>query len=248
MFANSAACPALVSLMSSRSQSAEWKAHLNQPALWPILEAAFGTANKPEWHQAFDNYFDQMSVRTCHNMPLPCSPDGTTCVDQKSYQQVVSLANWEFAYAYTQYEWQNFATLGIGGFVSVLRDVWVAIANEDPSLSSVGTPDFAFYSGHDTTLTAVLGAFNVTNWPWPAYASNMLFELWEKDTKTTHELQPAGVYDNLYVRFIYNGEVIPLASQGCCDELCPLENVVTYLNNLIPSNLPDLCKTSKKAL
>ena len=85
--------------------------------------------------------------------------------------------------------------LAIGGFMAVIRDVLAAVVSGDASGSTIGAPSFAYYSGHDTTLSAVLGFMNVTGMKWPPYASNMMIELWEKPQQSNAGSAPAARND-----------------------------------------------------
>lgn len=57
---------------------------------------------------------------------------------------------------------------------------------------------FVLFSGHDTTVTAVLSALHAFDGHRPPYAARVVFELWKK----------AGDEDDYVVRTLYNGRVI----------------------------------------
>ena len=139
----------------------------------------------------------------------------------------------------------DLAQYGISAFMSVIRDVIVGTITGNASVSTVGTPQFAYYSGHDTTLGAVLGFLNVTGFRWPPYASNMQIELWQAVPTVTGDraedatAPSAGPYS---VRVLYNGAVLPLYAAGCCDALCPVESFLDYMDQMIPANLVEICQ------
>ena len=58
--------------------------------------------------------------------------------------------------------------------------------------------NFIVYSGHDTTMTALLSALDAFDGHRPAYAARVLFELW-------HAREPRNGH---LVRVLYNGRVI----------------------------------------
>ena len=57
--------------------------------------------------------------------------------------------------------------------------------------------DFILYSGHDTTVSAVLTALHAFDGHRPPYAARVIFELWKKKNE-----------ENYMVRTLYNGHVI----------------------------------------
>ena len=72
------------------------------------------------------------------------------------------------------------------------------------------------------TVVPLLVALQVDTMKWPAYASMMLIELYEK----------AGTF---YVRVIYNGEVLPMSF--CNSEtLCDFKTFSEYMKTVTPSN------------
>lgn len=79
---------------------------------------------------------------------------------------------------------------------------------------------------HDTTLAHLHGALGSGMHGWPAYAANMIFELW---------MGNAGAY----VRALWNGQAIrfPWAS----GELVPWGEFVAYTHHLLPVDLAAEC-------
>lgn len=57
---------------------------------------------------------------------------------------------------------------------------------------------FILYSGHDTTMTALLSALEAFDGHRPSYAARVVFELWKAKTETNGYL----------VRILYNGRVM----------------------------------------
>lgn len=81
---------------------------------------------------------------------------------------------------------------------------------------------FFYYSAHDTSLSALLGALHSQNMRWPPYASNFIFELWSKNSNATDKLV------NYSLRMIYNGEAV--RTPWCVSGVCPVSAFLNYLD------------------
>lgn len=246
MFANSAACPAVAKIQSAQIVSDAWTNHLDAPEVWSALDDVLGVGDLPSWHLGYDHYFDNFQTRQCHGLPLPCAADNATnCITQDIADFVYTQGDWEYQYTNNESPLATqLAQVGISGFMAVIRDVLVAFVSGDPSASGIGAPDFAYYSGHDTTIGAVLGALNVTGFQWPPYASNMQFELWKQSSSSSEN----AVQDDsdFYVRVLYNGAVLPMYAAGCCDDMCPADDFISYLDSMIPDDVAAICAAAVK--
>lgn len=96
-------------------------------------------------------------------------------------------------------------------------------------------PKFALFSGHDTTIMALLSSLDLDMDLniWPPYASMLLIELYT--ISTTHLSPPEIIRVNdkfptkIVFRMIYNGEVITHLMPKCDEELCDMNNLIRYL-------------------
>jgi len=80
-------------------------------------------------------------------------------VPQSVADHVYLQADWEYQYLQNESPLaMQLARLGISGFMSTLRDHLLARITGKAELSAAGNASFAYFSGHDTTLSAVLGA------------------------------------------------------------------------------------------
>lgn len=248
MYANTKACPALAAVQAAQTNSAEWQAHLNVPEVWDTLDSVLGVGSLRSWHEGFDHQYDNLKTRECHNLPLPCQQGNTSnCIPPNLAEYVYEQGDWEYQYMMLNSPLsRSLAQLGIGGFMSTIRDVIVGQITNQPSKSAIGIPNLAYYSGHDTTLGAVLGALNVTGFRWPPYASNMQFELWLSSPQGSQStVDPPVTLDDgaeFYVRVLYNGAVLPMFAAGCCDDMCPVEQFLDYLNTIIPDDITQACQ------
>ncbi|KJE90911.1 hypothetical protein CAOG_02144 [Capsaspora owczarzaki ATCC 30864] len=221
MASNPGACPNLATVQALMSASAGWQNHLSSnQALLDRLNTAFDT----DWQGGFDHFFDNLQVRTCNNLPLPCSRQnpGTPCVSAQDAQSTFALGDWEYAYTFLNYNQTVMAKLGIGAFSATLRDTLQSAVSGNKSQYN-----FYYYSGHDSTIGAVLGAFNISGWRWPPYASNIQIELWQD------------VNGEFFVRVFYNGDLQQLPA--CPSTECPASTWIAYMNTVIPSNFAADC-------
>lgn len=95
----------------------------------------------------------------------------------------------------------------------------------------------ALYSGHDSTLMALLADLDAgsklfwTGDDWPPYGSMFLIELYEADfSPEFKETKEGEWYDTGVVfRLIYNGKVMTQRLEGCRDELCDIAILILHL-------------------
>lgn len=186
MCAITAACAELAKINAAQYASGDWKEHLNRPAIWAQLDSALGIGKLASWHDGYDHVYDTLQTRQCHGLAMPCARNNpSNCVTQDVADFVYWQGDWEYRYLFNEGPLaKQRAQFGISAFMSVIRDVMRAHVTGDESVSSIGAPQFAHFSGHDTTLGPVLGFLNVTGFRWPPYASQMLFELWQQETHT----------------------------------------------------------------
>lgn len=109
---------------------------------------------------------------------------------------------------------------------------------------------FLLYSGHDTTckytvvsapnksisaplslaVVPILVALQVDTMEWPPYASMMLLELYDQGGE-------------MYVRIVYNGNVLPLKFCGS-KTLCDFKTFSGYMKSVTPSDPALQCQVS----
>ncbi|KAJ2738218.1 hypothetical protein H4S06_006490, partial [Coemansia sp. BCRC 34490] len=155
--------------------------------------------------------------------------DGESCITDEDVAQVSRNANYEWAFKYRDNALaSNFTTLTIGSFVGTLRDHMASHIS-----GKLGPLKLALYSGHDSTiwpLLIVLGASD-RNALWPPYASNLILELWKKNS------------GDRVVRVIFNGKVLELRKeeQWCDMNACPLDQFYKRLAQFIPTDIATEC-------
>lgn len=96
------------------------------------------------------------------------------------------------------------------------------------SNSTADVPKMFMYSGHDTTITALLSALDLFPGRSPEYASLVLMEL-HQDTQNQY-------YINIfYKNETYNDTAVPLVMRGCTMN-CPLDKFIALTKQMIPTD------------
>jgi len=79
---------------------------------------------------------------------------------------------------------------------------------------------------------------------WPPYASQFVVELWRDSSKPS----PSGAASDYFARVLYNSQVLRLFAAGCCDDLCPADKLIAYLDSIIPNDVAKQCADSRRQM
>jgi hypothetical protein len=156
---------------------------------------------------------DSLLPRLCHGKRLPCrSDDATQCLSGKEAQQLVDAAAWRVFWEFG-YGQSNQAHAGL-----FLKQVLDNTSNK--------TKQVFTYAVHETTLMALLGAFQSDDMRWPAYAASVAIEIWQPKDNTPSSAA------STFVRFIRNGKVMRLP---WCSHLyeCPLHEFQRHTARIV---------------
>ena len=157
------------------------------------------------------------SALTCHKKSLPCSPYG--CITAKHFANIMSYMDRVSREVRSSEDGphQKFARL-------IMHPLMTKIAMQMKKIShgSQNYPKFAYYSGHDITVSPLVDILGLGDYHWPCYAANVVFELWSKS-------------ESFYLRVLYNGQDRTNAVRFCRDDLnedglCPLRNFLKFVN------------------
>jgi hypothetical protein len=153
-------------------------------------------------------YFDTIMPKVCHNRELP-SRNGES-ITKQDVEQLVQAVNEEYALLRGGLKQSKDSNKVEFGFF--LKELLAAM---DTATA------FELYSGHDTTIQALLAMMESKDLNWPPYASNLVFEHW----KTTGNKK--------IVRVLYNGS--PLQADWCdFGKGCPVETFLSKLRPFVP--------------
>jgi acid phosphatase len=189
------------------------------------------------FHESFDHYYDNLSARQCHSKPLPCKlvngVNSTTCVDQTVADEVYRLGQYEYSYIYRDDPRSLAASatsygVWIGELTTYIRDF------------IHGTSDVIYRHNvaHDGSLSRLLSVLQLDVMVWPGMGSEVVFELYKKDTNTSPtSTGPTGTPSSAsgyYIRVLWKGQVLRSSnpSLGLMD-MVPLETVLGYFDGLV---------------
>ena len=197
---NVGACPYSLTWFNQLIASDAHAAHMEEAR--DILEHAVSLIGNPggNFMDSVQYFTDYLESRYCHGMPFPCSPDKTDCISDEEFARAVDYGDWE---KYFYYGSNGMSRYVVGVFLG-------EILAQMKEHMQTGLPKYAFYSGHDDTISTLLGAFAFPDAKyWPPYASNFIFELYQSN----------GAW---FVRILFNGKLQSI--DECSDpEMCPFD-------------------------
>jgi hypothetical protein len=186
------------------------------------------------FHESFDHYYDNLSARQCHGKPLPCKLvngiNSTTCVDQSIADEVYRIGQYEYSYIYRDDPRSLAASATSYG-------VWIGELTTHIRDFINGTSDVIYRHNvaHDGSLSRLLSVLQLDVMVWPGMGSEVVFELYKKDTITspTSTATPSSA-SGYYIRVLWKGQVLRSSnpSLGLMD-MVPLETVLGYFDGLV---------------
>lgn len=226
-------CPASTSLYRSYaagSTSGRWKDHLSASTdLFKTLDTISGIPRDlKDWHISWDHYYDNLSSRLCHNLPLPCSLHNTShCVTQRDADTVFRLGQWEYGFTYR--------TAGPKTLDAAVASfgIWMTELAANLRAAAGGTVRYRHNVAHDGSVARLLSVLQIERMVWPGMGAEVVFEVYTAPT------------GGEVVRVLWGGEVLVSSHKllGRMDML-PLETVVGYLEGLVGRGgvkVPELC-------
>ncbi|KAK9460100.1 histidine phosphatase superfamily [Lipomyces oligophaga] len=206
-----------------------WYKHLNMSqSLYDKLDAISGVdPTDSGWHSWFDHYFDNLSSRTCHQLPLPCNvTNSTDCITQDMAEQVFRLGDYEYNYIFRQADNSTvYSATHYGAFLAeVVSRLKGRMAGTEPTI-------YRHNVGHDGSVSPLMGALQATYLRWPGMGAEVVFELWTKNDTSGY-----------YIRVLYGGQ--PLATNtpmGTLD-MIPVDTFISYIESLVGANGSNVVK------
>ncbi|XP_005104426.1 2-phosphoxylose phosphatase 1 [Aplysia californica] len=175
---------------------------------------------------------DGLSHLACHSIPLPCNSNGT-CITAKAYETVWRLIDAKTKCLGQNLKYKKFAKALMHGLLfRISREFSIAIQNGS-------NPTFHLYSGHDTTVTPLITALELSNNVWPRFATTITFELFKKQSKGDH-----------YIRILKNGQLVTseaIFCRGRTDEngMCAFSHFSNYVAS---QKLKEFCDSLKPVM
>ena len=218
------------SFSTGSTTDATWLRHLREAQpLFERLDAVSGVPpDDTGFHKSMDHYFDYLSARLCHHMPLPCSPTtAEKCITEEDADAIFRLGEWEYDWTYRSAGPDTLvassASFGmwIGELAEHLRDV---VASDGKMRVR-----YAHNVAHDGSLARLLGVLQVKEMGWPGMGAEVVFELYkaregEKDW---------------FIRILFSGQPLHSSSpmlEGNEDNMIPLNQLLGYFDGLVGRN------------
>ncbi|CAI7617463.1 unnamed protein product [Penicillium pancosmium] len=215
-------CNAVSSTLDKIKSTAQWTEHMKvTEGLRSRLASMLG-AQDSSWQETFDHFCDNFQARLCNGYRLPCSiSNSSDCVTMQMAEEAFRAGDWEWNYYWRANEYatkyiQVVEGLFIGEIVSDLK------AAQDGS-SSI---DYSHVFIHDGDIGPILGALGINALRWPGMASNIAFEVWEKE-------------HSQFARVLYSGHPVQ-TMHGPLDWM-PLSQLINIMSPYVPENITSLC-------
>jgi hypothetical protein len=164
--------------------------------------------------------FDLVATHYCHHHPPPCGSE--ECIDDVIKLELLKATDWAIATKYTAT-----ATLATHPLLSKIAQRMLA------HTSGEGPTKFVLFATHDSTVAPLLIEMGIFQNHWPAYASRIVFELWEARGLLGSKLTGDDT-DRHFIRVLYDGRDFTRKLKFCKDKLkfgklCPLKAFVKAL-------------------
>ncbi|KAF2816874.1 phosphoglycerate mutase-like protein [Mytilinidion resinicola] len=194
-------CPAAVGLYSAYavgSNNTAWLSHLSaaKPFFTTLDAASKIEANNTDWHVSFDHYFDNLSARQCHGLPLPPG------ISQKTANAVYRLGQHEYSLIYRALEPSlRFSTGSYGVWLAELAD------NIEKRWHGKSKVRFRHNVGHDGSISRLLSFLQVETMVWPGMGAELVFEVYKLGSKESEDVRNGGD-GKRWVRVLWGGQVL----------------------------------------
>ncbi|GIQ82210.1 histidine phosphatase superfamily protein, clade-2 [Kipferlia bialata] len=163
MIPQTARCPRMAEIYDNITQEQFYQDY--QASIQPEMDSICGKiGGSMDWVPIYDN----LMARNSSSMGLPFG------ITEHEYQTSIDAADFEmYAQFYRQTEYLQ---LYIGMFVHEITQMLLAAADGELPFT------FAMHSGHDSTVSPLMGVLQDWDYTWPPYASVVAFELWTDQT------------------------------------------------------------------
>jgi acid phosphatase len=213
-----AAATTLSSTYAVKSTNPAWLAHLNAAsALFKTLDSASNIeVENVDWHQSIDHYFDNLSARQCHGLPLPAS------ISQATADAVYRLGQHEYSLIYRAL--RPSLRFAVGSF-----GVWFAeLAANVRQRRDGGGLRYKHNVAHDGSISRLLAVLQVERMVWPGMGAEVVFEVY----KTRKRGGEGG--KKRWIRVLWGGQVLvssnPVLGRM---EMLDLEVFLGYVDGLV---------------
>ncbi|KAK9377825.1 histidine phosphatase superfamily [Lipomyces chichibuensis] len=216
-------CSFADSVRSAYQDTDEWYQHLNLAKnVFDQLDEISGVdPNDSGWHSWFDHYFDNLSSRLCHQLPLPCKISNfSDCVSEQLAEQVFRLGDYEYNYIFRQAANSTlYSATHYGAFIAEL------MSHLKDKVAGTEGIIYRHNIAHDGSIAPLLGALQINALRWPGMGSEVIFELWRKEF--SHDYS---------IRVLYGGRPLVTNTPLGTLDMVSYDDFVAYLESLVGNN------------
>ena len=214
-------CPALFALDNEMYQSNQWILSYNNTSMNNLikkLQDIFQISGE-NWglNGNINGFFDNFHTLQCTNQ-LHLLKDKFT---KDEINQIYTHSSYFYQYKYLYYKPIERAKLAISGLLQIFIN----------NLNQSNNNKFSYYSGHDDTIAALLGVFQLDQFKWPPYASHIIIEQWIDNNNQNNN-------NDKIIRVLYNTKILQICQQK---DFCTQDEFITYLQQYIEKNLFQAC-------
>lgn len=231
---NPQACPKLGAIYQGFVRSSVYAAHVKgNAALMVKTNTVLGVASDPRYNTTLQG--DQVLPRLCNKLSLCQVTNPKNCISPQEAQTLLEKSVFLYSGLF-----RNDASgvgssevakrLAVGPFLKNVADsIRATLASDKKGHRRVYRP-FELYSAHDQSLDQLLSVVAEPNIPWPAYASTVIFELWQKNSGKS------------VIRMLHEGRVVPANKNlKCTLDACPVEVFLQFIESYVPKDITTEC-------
>ncbi|KAF9307116.1 Acid phosphatase-like protein 2 [Mortierella antarctica] len=231
---NPVACPKLGAIYQGFVRSPVYAAHIKEnAALMVKANTVLGVALDPRYNTTLQG--DQVLPRLCNKLSLCQATNPKNCISPQEAQTLMEKSTFLYS-GFLRVDVPGAGSseiakrLAVGPFLKNIADsIRGTLASDKNGHHKVYRP-FELYSAHDQSLDQVLSVVAEPNTPWPAYASTVIFELWQKKNGKS------------VVRLLHEGRVVPANKNlKCVLDACPVEVFLQFIESYVPKNIVAEC-------
>lgn len=173
---------------------------------------------KKRW---WDPYFDNLSSRLCHQIPLPCSvTDPKNCISSDDADKVFRLAQFEYSYIFRDAPQSlEYARTKYGLY---LNELTARLRQHIQGIMPGAEVKYRHNIAHDGSMAPLLGALQVSEMVWPGMGSEVVFELYSSSQGDK----------KWFVRVLWGGRVMHSSAMGEIN-MIPADELLGYITGLV---------------
>lgn len=218
--------------------SSEWGVHLDSSL--ELRKRFFNVSgiewdNDAGWSTSWDHPYDNLSAKQCHGKPLPCSLNDTAiCTTQEDADAIYRLGNYEYAYKWRMAENSTFySALTMGAWFRELQ------GHMNGKIDGSNNVKYFHNFAHDGSVSPVLGVLQIDQPMWPGMGTEIVFELWKKNTSSSSSSSSSS--SAYFIRVLLSGQPLETSTPLGTLDMIPWDEFEQYLNETIPEDIVGMC-------